>query len=234
MRVATLASVPAGMSNPAASDVRILLDQDVDRLRLRNLAGHADRHDGAVFRDVGRGDRDVLALRRRAAAERLDRLVQRLGFERRLVPRLLLSSAWSGSQPAAGHATASSVRIRRQLVSNFLRLRSWIASCSSQTLNRSSAARTLISRADAIARYRRYFAPRGSTATIARASASLKPACGGIGIGAPDALPALLDLPRQVRLPRRRGLAYLAAISRSPGRRCCCVMPWQAVHACAR
>src|SRR5882672_3550310 len=68
--------------------VRVLLDQDRDRLRPRDPALDGDRHDGAVLGDVGRGDLDLRALGGAAAAERLEGVGDALGLERRLVPLL--------------------------------------------------------------------------------------------------------------------------------------------------
>src|SRR4051812_3722046 len=59
-------------------DVGILLDQDRDRLGVGHLARDRERDHGSVLRDVGRGDRDVLALGGARAAHRLHRVVERL------------------------------------------------------------------------------------------------------------------------------------------------------------
>src|SRR5258707_1158776 len=67
---------------------RVLFDQDGDGLRLRQLALHRDRHDGAVFGDVRGGDLDRAAHGRSAAAQRLYRLRDALRLERGLVPFL--------------------------------------------------------------------------------------------------------------------------------------------------
>src|SRR6266853_567618 len=68
--------------------VRVLFDQDRDRLRPGELALHGDRHGRSVFSDVRRGDLDAAARGRCAAAERLYRLRDAFGVERRLVPFL--------------------------------------------------------------------------------------------------------------------------------------------------
>src|SRR5882672_3151687 len=83
--------------------IRVLLDQDRDRLRPRDRAFDRDRHDGAVLGDVGRGDLDLRALGGTAATERLQRIGEALGLERRLVPLL-----------REGLARADQTRCRRE------------------------------------------------------------------------------------------------------------------------
>jgi len=55
-RVLTKGSVARGIFEFRGQGARVLFDQDGDGLRVRQLALHSDRHDGAVFGDVRSGD----------------------------------------------------------------------------------------------------------------------------------------------------------------------------------
>src|SRR6266566_2328257 len=83
-----------------SQQVRVFFDQDCDRLGLRDIAGDADRHHGAVLGDFrGPEKNDVLALCRIAASECLHGVSQTVGVERGLVPRLCLRQRFFRLEP---------------------------------------------------------------------------------------------------------------------------------------
>ena len=66
--------------------IRVLFDQDGNHAHVGQAGSHADRHDGAVFGDIRAGDLNILAIGRRAGAQRLQCVGHALGVEGSLVP----------------------------------------------------------------------------------------------------------------------------------------------------